>query len=644
MTRKNHKSVNPLNRPGTSEDGNFVVGCNYWASHAGCFMWRQWNPEIVRQDFKRLAALKLQCIRIFPLWPDFQPLTRLYSSEGRPYTLAWRDESSLPADGTTVDPEMLARLRLVCDCAAEQKMTVIVSLVTGWMSGRRFTPPAFAERNLFTDPEVVYYETCLVREVVTALRDHNAIVMWEPGNECNCMSPSSHHTNRLWLETIVQTIRLADPSRPVAAGMHGLVPAVEGEEEPATGWRIGEVGRVCDVLTTHPYPMFTEYAATDRLGSFKSLFHATAENRFYADLSGRPCFAEELGTLSGVSGGEQAAGDYLQGTLLNLFFHDGLGLFWWCAFDQDRINRPPYSWCAVERELGLFDYGGRRKPVGEALRSFAGFAAQLPVKPLPAFQRDAVVLLTTPDAAWGAAWGAFLLAKQAHFDVEFRYVGQPLPERALYIVPSVAGMGGIPPEQFSELQKRAEAGATVFISSDGAMFAPFGPAFGFDSDGYDADNGTSVVEYAGERLECHRSMRLHLRSTESETLASDAEGMPVFTRRQIGKGMLYFLSLPLEKEVVSTSGATGKGYFRIYETIGETVRKSRPLKVASPRLTVTIHPVDVTHVWAAIVNNGFEAERLEYMLAPGWRVVRTFPAADDERLPSRGWRLVELER
>lgn len=33
----------------------FFVGCNYWASHAGTAMWRDWRPEVVEADFRLLA-------------------------------------------------------------------------------------------------------------------------------------------------------------------------------------------------------------------------------------------------------------------------------------------------------------------------------------------------------------------------------------------------------------------------------------------------------------------------------------------------------------------------------------------------------------------------------------------------------------
>ena len=61
-------------------EGSFTLGCNYWASHAGTAMWRDWDPDVVRDDLAKLAAHGLQVLRVFPLWPDFQPIAQLRAS------------------------------------------------------------------------------------------------------------------------------------------------------------------------------------------------------------------------------------------------------------------------------------------------------------------------------------------------------------------------------------------------------------------------------------------------------------------------------------------------------------------------------------------------------------------------------------
>ena len=62
----------------------FYVGCNYWASHAGTNMWREWDETIVRKDLSDLYEYGVRVIRVFPLWSDFQPVKMLYGELGKP--------------------------------------------------------------------------------------------------------------------------------------------------------------------------------------------------------------------------------------------------------------------------------------------------------------------------------------------------------------------------------------------------------------------------------------------------------------------------------------------------------------------------------------------------------------------------------
>ena len=166
--------------------GRTAVGCNYWASHAGIRMWRDWRPAQVERDFGLMASHGIGVVRVFPLWPDFQPLTADRSFAGR-------FEGYLQNDGplknyAAVDDEMMSRFRFMCDVAEKRNMKLVVGLVTGWMSGRMFVPPAFEGQNVVTDPAAVVWQSRYVRYFVEQMKDHKAIVAWDFGNECNCMA------------------------------------------------------------------------------------------------------------------------------------------------------------------------------------------------------------------------------------------------------------------------------------------------------------------------------------------------------------------------------------------------------------------------------------------------------------------------
>ena len=195
------------------------AGVNYWASHAGTSMWKEWRADIVEKDLAVLSEHGVNVLRVFPLWPDFQPVSLLLKCAGVPGEYTGADGVYLAPEADGLDPVMLDRFQVLADLAEKYHLKVIVGLLTGWMSGRLFIPPVLERRNLFTDPEALRWESRFIRGFVGRFRTHPAIAAWEPGNECNCLS--SLETNDFgaaswhWLDFIVSSIRAADPSRPV---------------------------------------------------------------------------------------------------------------------------------------------------------------------------------------------------------------------------------------------------------------------------------------------------------------------------------------------------------------------------------------------------------------------------------------------
>lgn len=116
--------------------------------------------------------------------------------------------------------------------------------------------------------------------------------------------------------------------------MHSLTAAPEGP------WTIGDQGELTDILTTHPYPVFTPHCDQDPINTIRTCLHATAESRLYADIGEKPCFVEEIGTLGPMIASDAIGADYLRTNLFSLWAHDCRGLLWWCAYDQKHLTPP----------------------------------------------------------------------------------------------------------------------------------------------------------------------------------------------------------------------------------------------------------------------------------------------------------------
>ncbi|TVR64930.1 MAG: beta-mannanase, partial [Spirochaetaceae bacterium] len=554
--------------------------------------------------------------------PVFQPLTQTYGGAGRPHDLRF-GEAPLPdtdAGRAGVSEEAMQRFSYLADSAERHGLRLIVGLVTGWMSGRLFAPPAFERINVLTDPLVRRWTLRFARYFVARMKDKPAIAYWDLGNECNCMAEVESADRAFdWTSSIAGAIRLADPSRPVVSGMHSLGPAERDV------WRIQDQGELTDVLTTHPYPIFTPHCNQEPVDSIRNAFHATAESRFYGDIAGRPCFAEELGTLGPEVASEATAARYLTNALWNLWAHDCRGMLWWCAYDQDLLNHAPYDWNGHERELGLFRSDRSAKPMQLAIARFIErIESQGRAPGLPVFRRDAVCILTEGQDHWAAAFATFILAKQAGFDIEFQFADQPLKDAQLYLVPSVAGARAIDSRLHNELIARVENGATLYLSHDGCFLGWFEPTFGLEIQSRAAGETRVEFELGGDPIVIRSRTRLVLRETTAEILAREPDGAAAFARNRIGAGWVYFLNAPLERFVSSTPGVFDHhetaACRRVYESISRDVRSHRAIESGDPLITVTEHETAEHERIVVLVNNSNKERPVAVKLNGGWIV------------------------
>lgn len=599
----------------------FAIGCNYWASHAGVRMWSDWREATVSQDLDRLAGLGLTTLRVFPIWSEFQPLLLLRTYRNAPKEYHVNDRVVNPPDAG-IDPAMLDLFRRLADIAAERHLKLIVGLITGWMSGQMFIPPALAHLNPLVDGESIAWQIRYVRAFVEAMRTHPAIIGWDLGNECNCMGQATRSQLWTWTHAIASAIRLADPSRPVISGMHGL--SIDPRADSAT---IYDQAELTDVLTTHPYPAFTPGCDLDPLPTIRPALHAAAESCLYADVGNCPCMVEEIGTLSDEYADEQSAADYVRMSLYSAWAHNTSGFLWWCAFDQSHLPFPPYDWSAGERELGLFRTDGTTKPVAGVLREFAAMLDRMPVNVLPPRMCEGICILTEGQDQWRIGYSAFVLAKQAGFDVRFAYAERSVPEAPLYLLPCVRGLTPVPRRQWLGLLERVRAGATLYISYDGGVLSGLRGAAGIEV--VHRRQASTPITFQlpaarPARASVAASTRVLLRPAGARVLSSDENEDPALTEHSLGRGKVIFAAAPLEQHLAETSAAFAPDappYWSIYRHLARSLgsRFDRALIHADARMISTEHSMD-HDAWriAIAVNIGAGPERLPGV-APGWR-------------------------
>ncbi|MCP4964275.1 MAG: hypothetical protein GY926_03470 [bacterium] len=362
----------------------FVLGVNYWPRRKAMYWWSDFDSEEVAAEFDVIAAIGMTVVRLFLLWDDWQP------EPGR------------------VPIQRLRDLETVADLAADRGLGLDVTFFTGHMSGpnwapdwlltdeRQYPAPDVQQlvsggrvtdrgyRNPLHDAVALDSARQLLRTVVETFRDHDAIWMWNLGNEPDLFArPHSSVAGQLWVREMTALIKDSDPVHPVTCGLHA--DSLFGDN----GFRVDQVFAEVDRAVMHGYPMYVPWTRHPLDPDFVPFLCALT-----AALSGKPCIAEEWGgcTSPGEShvwewesyggvrrqqfmAGEQDFGAYVNEVLPGLVEVGSPGSMLWCFADysEELWNRPPCddNGARHERHFGLVRPDGSLKPHADVLRRFA---------------------------------------------------------------------------------------------------------------------------------------------------------------------------------------------------------------------------------------------------------------------------------
>lgn len=605
----------------------FALGCNYWDSKHGTDMWKYYDEVVIRDDMKAISALGIKHLRVFPNWRDFQPVKRLYTWRMIPSDCVTADEEKFLPDKTGIDPKQIENFRSFASICAEYGISLTVSVLTGWMSGRMFVPPILDGVNLITDPLALVWTERYIRGFVSAVKDIENIVMWDLGNECNCLSQSpSREASYAWTAFVKNAIRAADPVRPIASGMHGL----SAGEDPT--WMIADQGELTDYMTTHPYVSPSINNDYDPANRMRSTIYPTVQSMYYRDLGGKPVIMQEQNTFTDTTADPEASADFARVNVLSCIAHDIEGHFWWCATEHSHLSTPPYSWSIMERSLGIVD--GERKPkrIGRELKAISERIAALPFESLAPHEREAVCLISQNER-WKNASVCYLLAKQAGFDCRFSIAdsaGEYLPKSKLYLMPGIAKTAVLYKHVWDALWREIESGAVLLVTYDGGSLIELERLFGLRAHGNVRANTAHVAKFPFGELKYRVNQELLLESTGAEILARNEEGNIVFSRHKFGKGQVYFLNFPLEANLFTERNAfTDTDWYKIYRTAASEVLKDRLFVSNNPQICTTLHKVTDKKYIACAINYSDRVQKTEFVIKDGWKL-KTIDGAFEE--------------
>ena len=590
---------------------DFMIGCNFWDSKSGTDMWLNFDEESLAKDLDALAATGIKYMRCFPNWREFQPVIALKGWSGflNEYRLTG---DRFPENEYYIDPVMIERFRKFAMMSHKRNIKLVVSVLTGWMSGRLFYPQILESRNLITDPLALMFEEKFVRGFVTYTKDLPNIVMWDLGNECNCMGQvTKPEESYLWTSTIRNAILAADNSRKISSGMHSL------NFDDIKPWSIKEQGLLTDMLSNHPYPSPTVGGNVDQANRLRTTMIPTAQCEYYSAISGKPTMIQEQGTFSDMLINREGAADFARINICSSYANGFNGYFWWCSHEHLKLNQPPYTWSMNERELGLLDADRNPKPVGKELKRMGELLDTLPE--LSPKITDTVIVLSNDTEYQPVGFTSYILAKRAGLTPTFASYKYNIPEAPFYILPSIAGWAPINKECFDTLVERVNNGATLLVTVNSGMICEFEKTFGLRSSGM-TKTGKGSYTVDGYELPYEYVIKYHLSSIGAKVLAKAEDGNVILSENKLGKGKILLLSYPLESLVWQRQGAYEAGepaYHHIYEIAAKDILANKPMKCLNPDIALTLHE-EVDGYYAVAVNYMNEIADAKVSIADGW--------------------------
>lgn len=611
----------------------FMLGANYWSSKWGTEMWLHYNSDEIREDLKKLSEFGVKNLRIFPNWRDFQPVDEGFAWQGRhgEYVNANTGE---PVTGDGVDMDMIANFRDFCSIAEEYGIELVVSIVTGWMSGKLFTPPVIKGKNLISNPEALMWMRKFIKRFVRELKDKKNIVMWGLGNECNCLGfAKNRYEAYQWTSTVADAIRTEDRSRPIASDMHALASDI-GETED-NQWFLEDQGELTDVLCTHPYPSPTVGGDIEPYNRFRTALIPTAQTLYYAGVSGKPAYIQESGTLTQTIGNREMSSDFMRIQILSSIAHGFAGYQWWCAWEQKHLDFPPYTWSMIERELGLFDNEKNPKPVAYVMKEMSSLLDKLP-KRLPQRKLDGICLLSRGQNRQNMAIASVTLGKQAgvELDVAYSNTGN-IPDSKLYFMPCITGWQVIYKKTWTTLLEKIEKGATLYISFDGGQITDFPDVVGAESMGF-MSNSSHRLSIDGEEIP-YTCREILLNPKTAEVIFTNEEGNPVLLKNKYGKGSIYFLNLPMERIVYEgTNLYETLPFYKIYREVAKNVIQDKIITASNKGIGVTINPLSENKSYVTLLNYSHRTIVPQISLKDGWKIKETIYGDIKEIPPCNG--------
>ena len=601
----------------------FFTGINYWDSKNAINMWQNFDATVIENDFISLKNAGVTHLRVFPLWPVFQPLTALYKTTGvMEYVI---NEDILPnteAGKAGVSETAMQNFETFCNLAYKYDLKLIVALITGHMSFRNYAPPAFDGKNLLTDPTVIKWQRKFVTYFVKRLKNQKPIIAWDLGNEPIHLQDLKggnfpYDSFYLWCSVIYGAVKSVDYERPVLSGLDTF--------EIENGYlNLKNIGDVCDVHTTHPYNIF--HTNSSPINSMLPIIDLAYRSKICEDISKRPTFPQEFGSIGYLNCSKQTEADFYRACLYTTFSHNFHGAMWWCAFDQGHFNYAPYRWNTIGSNYGFFDKDNLPKPIVSENVKFKNVLSKIGGN-LPPIKTDATIIIQRDEEKAdnvNLMRTTYALLSQANITPNFVYATDEVKPSPVYIFPCPESNLSILKQTLDGVLKEVEKGANLYISLDEGLIRYIPEITGVNFSCREKLNETTNLLFDGEVLPIKSTYTYVFESGNAEILATNNNGNPVFFKNSYGKGNVYLLTLPLERYLTDNPAYFYKkgfgNYSKIYREITKTVNANHIADTNNKFVLSTEHILPNGSGYLCLINYSSFTETITLSIKNGYKV------------------------
>lgn len=554
----------------------FLVGTNYMPSQAFFRIWDEWNPSQIEEDFKKMKEVGVEAVRIPLFWSSVEP------EEG------------------VISHRFLERFDEFLEIAGRYQVYVMPFLFVG-VCVDLWDVPWRKGRNIYKDSEMLKLECRQAETLATRYANDPAIVAWDISDEPYYYAGNTDaETAANWVSMIYRALKSRDNKHPVTLGFDN------NHIVEDTGFQVERLIPFQDFFSLCAYPIYslkTPEAHTSTRSTYFTPFFIK-----FSDV-GKPVLLSEGPGTTTVWTSLKRAGEYYRVVMYSSFANGSIGIMPWILFDYDAEHHGkfPLDDKPFETSFGVLSSRGEMKPPAEELSRFAEIINKIDLEKFH-FRRPEAALLIPKDyykhvkTVWPRFFEAFILAKEAHIEVDFIREGADLTGYKLVIIPSSLVLKT---SSWYALKHYVEHGGHLYFSYGGSWIGspnPLGPffneIFGVSLQDRIAPMPSEEMMFTGDWMGL-KGLRLSYPKTDGAScielelknafaVGNDRRGNTALTvNRESGKGTAILVCHPLEHYLSLVPDAYLKDEtFRIYDALKKEAGLTEPFTCDSPFIEV----------------------------------------------------------